>query len=156
MLLALSVLVVLAVNLVEVKTDADAIFAGDTLDLNSLDTPIGRELIIALVSPHQDARTEAALEIADMLARDPAVTAVNAGPGAFSEAFLDWVWKRRFRLALPQSDDLTVAGLSRHLAQARDSLTSAEGMIFADLLLRDPTGSFSRLIQRIGETAKEE
>ena len=153
MLLALGALVALAINLVDIRSDADAVFASDALELNALDTSVGRELIIALVSSDKVTRNETARDIANMLVSEPAVTLVNVGPDVPSDAFLDWVWQRRFRLALPQPDDLTAAGLSQHLAQARASLTGIEGMVFGDLLLRDPTGSFSHLIERVANAA---
>ncbi|MEM7120260.1 MAG: MMPL family transporter [Pseudomonadota bacterium] len=152
---ALGILMVLAITTVDVRTDADAVFAPDTLDLNPLDTSVGRELIVALVSADQAERTDLARDIAAMLERDPKVAMVNAGPGSFSDAFLEWVWNRRFRLALPEPADLSVAGLSEHLAEARQSLTSAEGMMFGDRLLRDPTGSFARLLNRFADGVPE-
>ena len=152
---ALGILAVLAAIYVDVRTDADAVFAPDTLDLNPLDTSVGRELLVALVSPDRARRTDLARDIAAMLDRDPKIAMVHAGPGSFSDAFLDWVWNRRFRLSLPEPDDLTVAGLSLHLVEARQSLASAEGMMFGDRLLRDPTGSFARLLDRFADGAPE-
>ena len=151
MFVALGVLVVFAITYVDVRTNADALFGTDALDKSVLDTPVGRELIVALVSPDREKRTSLAREIADMLDRDPGIAAVHAGPGAISDALLEWVWERRFRLAPPEPDDLTVTALSQHLVQARQSLTSAQGMVFGDRLLRDPTGSFARLVHRFAD-----
>ncbi|MDH3739644.1 MAG: MMPL family transporter, partial [Alphaproteobacteria bacterium] len=154
-LLALGVSIALIVFLVEIRSDAASLFGPDTTELGALDTAAGRQLIVALASDDQRARNASAREIADMLADDPLVAVVRAGPASFSEPFLDWVWRHRFRLAAPEPADLTVAELSRRLAQARDALAGAEGMVIGDRMLRDPTGSFARLLERLRQGSQD-
>ena len=90
-----------------------------------------------------------------MLADEPLVAVARSGPTSFSESFLEWLWQHRFRLAAPEPGDLTVAELSLQLARARDVLSGAEGMVFGDRLLRDPTGSFARLFERLSQTSQD-
>lgn len=155
LLLVTAVLASLAVGLIEIRTGADAILARGTPELNTLDTPAGRGFVVALESSDRTARASAVRQVADLLAGDPAVALVNEGPVAPSRAFLEWLWEHRFRLAPPATDDLTVAGLSRHLAEARGRLSGGDGFLFGDRLLRDPTGSFARVLQQFSSASAD-
>ncbi|MEX0759012.1 MAG: MMPL family transporter, partial [Tistlia sp.] len=155
LLLVAALLSAIAAVLVEVANDAEAILAPETLALDALDTAAGRSFVVALESPDRAARSRSARAIAELLAEDPLVASVNEGPLAPSEAFLDWLWEQRFRLAPPEPQDLTVAALRQRLAEARASLSGADGFLFGDRLLRDPTGSFARLLQRFSGSSQE-
>lgn len=148
LLLVCALLTALAGSLVAVSTDAGAILPRESAGLSNLDTSVGRGFVVALGSPDRAARTQSARDVAELLADNPMIALVSKGPITISEKFLDWAWNNRFRLALPEPNDLTVAGLSHHLAQARTSLSGADGFLFGDRLLRDPTGSFERLLHR--------
>lgn len=150
--LALGLLIVLIVAVlatVNIRSDAAAIFGPEGIEMTSLDTPAGREVVVALEATDADTRLAAAARIAELLQADPLVASVSSGPVAPSPAFLDWLWTMRLQLAPPGAGDFTPDAMAERLGEARDTLTSAEGMLTGDRLLRDPTGSYGRLIQRL-------
>jgi predicted exporter len=150
---ATALLAVLTAWVVEIRSNIDSVLVLDPARVNTLDSAAGRSFVVALVSRDPDARSAAARAIAGMLAEDPAVATVNAGPDAPSRAFVDWVWKHRFRLAPPDADTMSVEAFSRNLDQARAVLRSGEGIVVGDRLLRDPTGSFAETIRRFTAAA---
>jgi len=137
---------------VEPASDAEAILGPAALDASKIESANDRQLIISLVSEKRETRNKAARAIAGWLATHDLVSGVQSGPEALSSSFMDWVWKRRFRLNPPVDDNLSVESMSDRLAQARRALTQGSGMLIGDRLLRDPTGSFAGIVDRLGET----
>ncbi|MEM7505723.1 MAG: MMPL family transporter [Pseudomonadota bacterium] len=142
-------LVVGAVLTVEPRSDAASIFGAERSGADLLDTVEGRGLTIAIVSPDRAARNQVALEIAEALRNDPMIADVAAGPAAPSAEVLDWLWQHRFRLTPPGAEDLTPDAMAARLLDAQAALTRAEGLVIAPYLLRDPTGSFQRLLSKL-------
>ena len=130
---------------VNIRSDAAAIFGPGGAELDSLDTSAGRDLIIALEGA-ADRRNAAARDLATLLRADPSVAEVRSGPSEPSQPFVDWLWLHRLQLAPADTD---ADAMTANLNNARATLASAEGMILGDRFLRDPTGSFARLIERL-------
>ena len=151
--LALAALLGVVVSLIDIRSDAGAVLGTDALAPASLETRDGRSVTIAIFSPDKSRRNSAARDIAALLEGDETVAAVRLGPEPLSADLLDWIWDRRFRLVPPQPDDLTVENLSKRLAAARAELGSASGMVLGDRMLRDPTGSFAKFVDRVESTA---
>lgn len=134
---------------VEPRADAASIFGAERAGANLLDTVEGRSLTIAIVSQDRAARGAVARRVADALGPDPAIDWLSAGPVAPEAGMLDWLWQHRFRLAPPASEDLSPEAMAARLTEAQAALTRAEGMVIAPYLLRDPTGSFARVLERM-------
>lgn len=147
----LGVLLTLIALYVEPRSDAEAILGPVAQDAGNIESANDRQLIVALVSEDRQKRIAAARGIADWLSAQDLVSKVREGPEAPSASFLDWVWERRFHLNPPSPDDLSVEALSDRLAQARKVLSRGSGMLVGDRLLRDPTGSFADLVDRLGQ-----
>lgn len=143
-------LLALIAFLVEPQSDAGAILGPVAQETSKIDSANDRQLVVALVSGDRQKRNAAARALAEWLAAQEIVADVQAGPEAPSAAFLDWVWERRFHLSPPTQDDLSTESLSARLIEARRSLSRGAGMLVGDRLLRDPTGSFARIIDRLG------
>lgn len=134
---------------VETRSDAEAILGPVIQGTVKIESANDRQLIIALASDDLATRNAAAHSLAKWLSDQSLVHRVDTGPAAPSPAFLDWIWEKRFRLSPPSPTDLTVANLSRRLEQARAALAQGSGMLIGDRLLRDPTGSFASLVERM-------
>ncbi|GMG85002.1 MMPL family transporter [Paralimibaculum aggregatum] len=149
-LAGLAVLAALAAGLTQIglRTDAGSALGGDGPAAALLERPEGRQVTLALIGPDRDARAEAARGIAAALAADPRIAAARTGITP-DRPLLDWLWRHRFRLAPPAPEDLAPAALAARLAEARAALTGAQGAVLGDRLLRDPTGSFARLVARL-------
>jgi predicted exporter len=147
-IITLGILLTLIVVLVNVRSDVEDMLGPGVGTITSLDSAAGRELVLALENSDLAKRNAAARDIATMLATDPQVANVLTGPEAVSDDFLEWIWRHRFQLSPPASEDLTIESLSQRLSQARDILGRADGMLIGDRLLRDPTGSFANLLER--------
>ena len=146
----LCVLLTLIVLYVEPQSDADAILGPIAQDASKIVSANDRQLIIAMVSANPQTRNAAAHGIAAWLATQDLASRVQTGPEALSSSFLDWAWEQRFRLSPPTKDDLSIESMTRRLAQARKALARESGMLIGDRLLRDPTGSFANLVDRLG------
>lgn len=147
----LGALLALIVVYVEPRSDAEAILGPVAQESGKIENANDRQLIIALVSEDRQKRIAAARGITDWLSSQDMVDEVQAGPKAPSTRFLDWIWERRFHLSPPNPDDLSIENLTKRLAQARQSLSRGSGMLIGDRLLRDPTGSFARLLETFGQ-----
>ena len=146
-MLLFSALAGLSVWAVELRADAQSIFGRDAGGVpETLENVEARQLVVAVVSPDRDGRTALAQAIASMLAQERLVAAVNLGPEMPARGTIDFLWHHRFRLAPPAPEDLTVEGMAAQLRSARTALASVAGVGFGDYLLRDPTGSFARLL----------
>ncbi|MEH6755425.1 MAG: hypothetical protein V7788_14825, partial [Alphaproteobacteria bacterium] len=141
-------LLILLLMFVDIRSDAGDMLGPAASAITSLDSPTGRELVLALEDSDVSKRNAAARDIAAMLTSAPLVAQVQTGPEAISSDFLEWLWLHRFRLNPPVPQDLTVANLTQRLAQARATLGRGAGLMIGDRLLRDPTGSFATLLER--------
>ncbi|MBT6537564.1 MAG: hypothetical protein HOK98_15430 [Rhodospirillaceae bacterium] len=151
--LVLAIVLAALLSMIEVRSDAGAVLGGDAAGVGSLDTQDGRSFTIALFSTDKTRRNTAAREIAAQLENDPLVEDVHIGPAPFSPALIDWIWEWRFQLNPPRPDELTTERISERLAKARAELGRGFGMVLGDRLLRDPTGSFAELVERIRTAA---
>ncbi len=133
---------------IELRTDAAAAFGAAGPERGLLEGPEGRQATLAVIGEDPAARSRAARELAALAEASPLVARARTGPEAGSATF-DWLWERRFRLAPPAPEDLTAAAMAARLAEARAALTRAEGLALGDRLLRDPTGAFARLLERL-------
>lgn len=130
------------------QTDAASALGKDGAAAALLASRDGRQVTLALVGPDIDHRSQAAKSLAQTLAGDPRVRTVRTGLTADSAA-LDWLWAHRFRLDPPTAEDLTADAMADRFQEAKRTLTQIGGMAFGDRLLRDPTGSFARLVERL-------
>ena len=140
------------VSEVRINSDATAILGGGAGGDRLLDRPAARKLLVALEGDAED-RIAAARAVAERLGSSPLIKDVRIGPAPPSRAFLDWIWERRFRLSPPDPRDLTPEALARRLTDAQRRMAQAEGPLIADLLLKDPTGSFSRVLSNLDDRA---
>ena len=153
--LALAVLLgMLAAALLEIDTDARGLLGDDSGVTAALDTPEGRALTLAIIGPDPDKRTLLASRIAADLSDHPLVHRVTTAPGAPSPELLDWLWRHRFVLAPPAQAAFTPDSLVSEMRRARAALVSASGGALADRYLRDPTGSFRRIVTALTEASE--
>lgn len=151
--LLLALLLAAIVSVIDVRSDAGSVLGAAADGVGSLDTYDGRSFVIALIDEDTTTRNIVARQLTEALANNDLVATAHTGPAPLSTAFLDLLWERRFRLAPPQPDDLTVAQLAERLEAARQELGRGTGMVMGDHLLRDPTGSFATLTRRLGSAA---
>ncbi len=149
--LALAVLAacLAAVSHIGIATDAGSALGDALAREDPLAGPEGRRAIVAVLDGEPERRAEIARAVARRAVADPLVAGVESGPGT-DAATLDWLWRHRLRLAPPAPEDLTAGAMAARLAEAREALVRAEGMALGDRLLRDPTGSFARLLATLG------
>jgi predicted exporter len=112
----------------------------------ALNSPEGRSLTLAIIDPDLDKRSKLASEIAAALADHPMVRRVTTAPAAPSSELLDWIWRHRFVLAPPSQTAFTPDSLKSEMRFARAALVSSSDGALADRYLRDPTGSFRRIV----------
>ena len=143
-LLAMALGVLLAVTL-KVDTNPNRIFGEDAAPITALETEAGRQGAVLIRAEDKDLQHRIAGKALEALAH-PSVERLSKGPETGNPAVLDWLFLHRFRLAPPEPDDLTAEAMAQRLTEAVALLTSSEGIVLGDRLLRDPTGSFSRLI----------
>ncbi|MBY8974890.1 hypothetical protein KHP62_03655 [Rhodobacteraceae bacterium NNCM2] len=148
-LLLLGALAALAAATVTIRSDAAAVIGPDGGAGRALDTPAGREMVIAFEAPSLEARNAAAREVAAILAADPLVAEVRSGPVPPGKEFQDWLWLHRFQISPPAPEAFSPGAMAARLAEARARMTSAEGMALGDRLIRDPTGSFADLLAQL-------
>ncbi|MEM1382647.1 MAG: hypothetical protein AAGG06_03290 [Pseudomonadota bacterium] len=144
--LILTALALAAGLLVEIRSDMAAVFGEDAAAVTA---PRAREILVAVRSDEPAARHAAARAVADAMRADPLLHELSTGPAPPDRALRDWFWRHRFRLAPPAPSDVTPGALAARLTEARARLTTMAGMAVGDAMLRDPTGSFSRLLQRL-------
>jgi predicted exporter len=142
----LAVLGALVAAVLEVDTDVRGLLGTDDQVASALDTPEGRMLTLAIIDSDRDQRTALASRIAAALAAHPLVDRVTTAPAAPSAEFLDWVWRHRLVLAPPPPAAFTPDRLVAEMRLARAALVSASDGALADRYLRDPTGSFRRIV----------
>ena len=145
--LALTILLgALVAGFLEVDTDVRGLLGQDDRVTAALDTPEGRALTLAIIDPDPDKRSRLAARIAAELPAHSLVDRVTTVPGAPQSELLDWLWRHRFVLAPPPQDAFTPDSLAAEMRRARAALVSASGGALADRYLRDPTGSFRRVV----------
>ena len=153
--LALAILLdILAAAFLEVDTDARGLLGDDDRVTTALDTPEGRSLTLAIIDPDRGKRTLLASQIAADLSAHPMVHRVTTGPRAPAPEVLDWLWRHRFVLAPPAQAAFTPDSLVSEMRRARAALVSASDGALADRYLRDPTGSFRRIVTTLTEASE--
>ena len=145
-ILALILGVTLAATL-RVDTNPSGVFGEGAAPITALETEAGRQGAILIRAEDRDVRMEIA-RLARELVSHPMIERVSAGPAAADPKALDWLWQHRFRLAPPDRVDMTPEAMALRLSNAVDQLTRSEGLVLGDRLLRDPTGSFERVIEQ--------
>jgi len=148
-ILALVLLVAYAALTLRIESDARSLFGLDEAPIAALDTPQGRSTTIAVIDPDRDRRSRIAQKIAEALRDDPQVARLDTGPVAPPRGLVDWLWLNRFRLEPPGAEALTRSAMVAEFAAARAAMATSTGYAMGDFFLRDPTGSFRRLISRI-------
>ncbi|UWS78544.1 MMPL family transporter [Phaeobacter sp. G2] len=141
-------LVLLLAPWVTISSDTEALTVGDNAGLPSLTDGTGLDVLVALSHPQVSQRNRAAKAIAHHLRQDPLVDEVLVTTPAPSEEFDSWVWENRLKLAPPAQSDLESPGMVRRLVEAKDYFSDAASIVFGDRFLRDPTGSYWRIIKR--------
>ena len=136
-------------GLLRIDTDVATIFGEQAAPLDALDSPAGRQGIVLITAGDRDAELSADQQVREILSAHPRIASVSSGPQANDADVLNWLWQHRFRLAPPAPADLETSRLATRLKQAVADLTSGRGMVLGDRMLRDPTGSFRTLIDRI-------
>ena len=142
----LALLGALIAAVLDVDTDVRGLLGDDDRVASALDTPEGRMLTLAIIDPDRDKRSLLASEIAGGLATHPLVHRVITAPTAPSPELLDWIWRHRFVLAPPMPAAFRPDSLVSEMRLARAALISSTEGAVADRYLRDPTGSFRRII----------
>ena len=140
----------LVVGFLEVDTNVQRLLGDNDRVTAALDTPEGRSLTLAIIDPDADKRSLLASRIASDLRNNPLVHRVISAPGAQTSAsspeMLDWIWEHRFELAPPAPEAFFPDSLITEMRRARAALISTSDSAFADQFLRDPTGSFRRIL----------
>ena len=131
-----------------VDTNPSGIFGDGAAPITALETQAGRQGAILIQAKDRDTRLRLAASALKLL-EHPAIEQVSSGPETGDTTTLEWLWRHRFRLAPPTSEDLTPEQMKHRMTEAVDVLTRSEGMVLGDRLLRDPTGSFNRLLKRL-------
>lgn len=134
---------------VTISSDTKALMVGDASDLPSVTEGAGLDVLITLSHPDVGHRNAVARAMAQELSLGPLVREVLFAPAPPSDVFDTWIWENRLRLAPPKPADLQSAGMARHLTAAKDYFSQAASMVFGDRFLRDPTGSYQRIISRL-------
>ncbi|MFV0475483.1 MAG: MMPL family transporter [Pikeienuella sp.] len=147
-LLVLAILGALGLRMLEVRSDATAIFGAESRELGALNSLSGRTFVIGLAGDGP-AAGEAARAVGAMLRADPLIVRASVGPAAPSDALWSFLWSRRLLIAPPAADAMTAEAFAARLRAARAALESEEGALLADYLLRDPTGAFAEAVERM-------
>jgi predicted exporter len=142
-------LVLLLASWVTISSDTEALTVGDNAGLPSLTDGTGLDVLVALSHPQVSQRNRAAKAIAHHLRQDPLVDKVLFTTPAPSEEFDSWVWENRLKLAPPAQSDLESQSMVRRLVEAKDYFSDAASIVFGDRFLRDPTGSYWRIIKPV-------
>jgi predicted exporter len=142
----------LAVTL-EVDTDVRGLLGGDDRFAAVIDTREGRALTLAVIDPDIEKRSALAVEIAAEMAAHPLVRKVTAAPEPPGPEMIDWIWQNRFVLAPPDKAAFGPAWLVEEMRSARSALVSASDAVLAERYLRDPTGSFRRIVTALRDAA---
>ncbi|MEO1460076.1 MAG: hypothetical protein AAFV49_21240, partial [Pseudomonadota bacterium] len=147
-LLASALLLGVALLTLEIRSDAEGVFGAESarLGFDALGTAEGRRFAMLVSGGTEEARATATAAALALLRADPAISHAAPRRLAPKAETLDWLWRHRFRLAPPGASDLTPEAMADELTAARRSLTSAEGFAAGDRFLRDPTGSYARLL----------
>jgi predicted exporter len=133
---------------VTISSDTEALVIGDNAGLPSLTDGAGLDVLVALSHPQVAQRNKAAKAIAQHLRQDTLVSEVLVTTPAPSEEFDNWIWENRLQLAPPDQMDLTNQRMARRLTEAKEYFSDAASIVFGDRFLRDPTGSYWRIIKR--------
>lgn len=146
------VLGIVAADTTRIDTDARAIF-GDAAPVGGvLDTSEGRSVTVAILHPDAKRRAAIARELAAALEGDARIARVLPAY-RMDPTLLDFVWTHRFVLAPPGPGAFEPKALADELVRARAALMDATGMAVAGRYLRDPTGTFRRLVQHLAVAA---
>ncbi|MCI4662259.1 MAG: MMPL family transporter [Neomegalonema sp.] len=132
----------------DLRSDAAAIFSDRGEQFDPLQSPAGRDGLVLITGPRAQAAASAR-QIAQVLKADPALARVQLAPVAPSREVLDWLFRHRLHLAPRDAADLRPPALEARNHAARSALSSAQGAVLAEYLLRDPTGAFADLIERV-------
>ncbi|MGR3623256.1 MMPL family transporter [Pseudophaeobacter sp.] len=141
-------LILLFAPWVTISSDTEALIVGENAGLPSLTEGTGLDVLVALSHPQVAQRNQAAKAIAQHLKQDPLVSEVLFSTPAPSEEFDRWIWENRLLLAPPEQADLESQSMSRRLVEAKDYFSDAASIVFGDRFLRDPTGSYWRIVKR--------
>ncbi len=141
------VLGAVAIATVRIDTDARALLGAESDVAAALEGAEGRRLLIAIIAPDPSVRANGVNAAQDFLR-----TAQGIEPPENPVPLLDLLWRARFELAPPPPGAFEVEALTGELAAARASLTTAADSLVADRLLRDPTGSFRRLVAAFAQS----
>lgn len=135
-----------------VRSDPEGVLGAEIARDLALGASDQRAVTLAVMEADAESRTQIAQDLADALRTDPRIAHVSSGPD-LDGALLDRLWRHRFALAPPSAQDLTPEAMAERLGAARVGLARADGAAFGDRLLRDPTGSFARLVAGLRDQA---
>ncbi|MEO1491765.1 MAG: MMPL family transporter [Pseudomonadota bacterium] len=137
-----------AIWVTEIDTDVRAVLGDAGAASRSLDTREGRTQIIAVSAQEAGQRHTAVERIATVMRSSLLVASVSTGPSQPEPDLIEALWRHRFALAPPRADAFNTVAMVQELTAARKALSRLEDAALAQYYLRDPTGSFRRVIDQ--------
>ena len=140
-----------AIGTIRVDTDARAMFGERASAVEFLDQPEGRTVTILLHHPLAGRAVELTRELASRMSSDPMVSGILSPVSDVTEVS-EFLWDNRYGFAAPGAKDWTAGAMTHELANAREALTGLGTGDLAARYLLDPSGSFRRLVEHLGQS----